>query len=106
MDKKECVKKDRAVFDAFYKEFFSKSHIQIGYVVAGILFIFFQVILCCCPYQEIKQDLNEGLFIALLMSAGSTAGYMNAYQHAYDRKGEVVSSNPYLRYQPISFKAW
>ncbi len=106
MDKKECVKKDRAVFDAFYKEFFSKSHIQIGYVLVGVIFWFLLVIMCCIPYQEMVQDFEDALAIVLIMAAGGSVIYMTAYQHAYDKKGMVVRIAPYLQYLPISNKSW
>lgn len=106
MEKKACGKKEVAVFDAFYKEFFSKSHIQIGYVLVGAIFWFLLVIMCCIPYQEIVQDFEDILAIVLIMGAGGTVFYMTAYQHAYDKKGVVVSIKPYLQYLPVSSKTW
>lgn len=105
MDKKECAKKDYMVLDAFYKEYFNQSHIQLGYLVIGGIFVFILVMMCWFPYYSIIQDLNEGLLIALIIGAGGTVAYMTAYQHAFDRKGAVVKIAPYLQYLPISLKA-
>lgn len=106
MEKKACGKKEVAVFDAFYKEFFGKSHIQIGYVLVGAIFWFLLVIMCCIPYQEMVQDFEDILAIVLIMGAGGSMIYMTAYLHAYDRKGAVVRIKPYLQYLPVSQKAW
>lgn len=106
MDKKECAKKDLKVLDAFYKEYFSKSHIQIGFVVCAVIFVFFLVFICWFPYQEMEKELFEGLVILLLMGASGTTGYMSAYLHAWDRKGALARIKPYLQYLPISEKTW
>lgn len=104
MDKKECAKKDLKVLDAFYKDYFSKSHIQLGYWVCTGLFTFFLVLVSWFPYQTFMEEDGEVFVIILIMGMYGAVSYVTAYRHAYDKKGAVVRIAPYLQYLPISGK--
>lgn len=105
MDKKECAKKDYMVLDAFYKEYFNQSHIQLGYWVATGLFTFFLVLVSWFPYQTFIEEDGKVFAIILFMGMYGSVSYVTAYRHAFDRKGAVVRIAPYLQYLPISGKA-
>lgn len=105
MDKKECVKKDIKVLDAFYKEYFSKSHIQLGYWICTGLFTFFLVLVNWFPYQTFLEEDGKVFVIILMMGMFGSVSYASAYRYAFDKKGAVVRIAPYLRYLPISVKA-
>lgn len=105
MDKKECVKKDMKVLDAFYKEYYSKSHIQLGYWVCTGLFTFFLILVNWFPYQTFLEEDRKVFVIILMMGLYGSVSYVTAYRHAFDKKGAVVRIAPYLQYLPISVKA-
>ena len=63
MDKKECAKKDMKVLDAFYKEYFSKSHIQLGYWICTGLFTCFLVMVNWFPYQTFLEEDRKVIII-------------------------------------------
>lgn len=109
MDKKECVKKDLKVLDAFYKEYFSKSHIQLGYWICAGMLLTFLVCACWFPYQsfttEDLKDFSQAFPLLFLMGAIGSVQYLQAYRLAYNKKGMVVGMAQYLQYLPISAKA-
>jgi len=105
MDKKECAKKDMKVLDDFYKEYFSKSHIQLGYWICTGLFTCFLVLVNWFPYQTFLEEDRKVIIIILVMVVYGTNSYVLAYQHAFDKKMTIVKIAPYLRYLPISVKA-
>ncbi|MBR4083478.1 MAG: hypothetical protein IKK33_04250 [Lachnospiraceae bacterium] len=102
MEEKTYGKTQHNILEQFYKDYFEKSHIQLGYNVVAIIFFVILMIVMWFPYQTYTEDDRALKLLGLMFGALAAFIYMNSYRYAIDGRGAVTNIYQYLQYLPIS----
>lgn len=102
MNKIEHMAKQQKVLDAFFKDFFKKSNIHIGYWLAAGILLGASGLMLLFPYQAFSGEDRGVMIVAGFTQLSGTVMYLSSYRNCTNDRGMVIPLYSRLQYLPIS----